>query len=604
MVSEESKGNGVPKSDEQPVTSELKIVSEQPEANKQAMVDEQPEANEQTKAYERSLAAYPTDAAGSGLITAPSAHGFSQEHKLLFLCCMLLGIAFVYLFYGKPAGVSHPLFIGLMYALFIRFNRRSLSLQANHMAPLMLAPILLLSCTYVFFANELFALLNMLAIPLLIALQTTWWTDRSSPKFRTALMLRSLEHLLPQSLRQVPVPFRMAAAMLGDGKKNGRATAIWKVLLGLFIALPILMVVLTLLSSADTMFARSINEIPALLNSLNLWGVFGRLFWVVLVGGYIFCYIWGLQHPFQGGITRVGPDARQRDYTGSTESSRSTESLGFPGNLGSPESSESGWFPRFDPIIILTLLIAINAVYVAFVAIQFSYFFAAGDSVLPSGTSYAEYARRGFEELVIVTVINLSILLAVLRFIDRGQRVLYRIIQCLLTLLVAATGIILLSAHLRLALYEDAYGYTVTRILVHAFMFYLAVLFLAALYRIWRERLSLIKAYLAVSVVAYVAVNYMNVDAMVANSNIDRYERSGKLDAWYLGSLSEDAVPALAELYESPNKPKELAEVLRNKGEWLRSQQEGAAWSSWNVSKARAEKLLSQLNRQAEATSE
>lgn len=535
---------------------------------------------------------------------APS-HGFSQEHKLLFLCCMLLGVAYVYLFYGKSAGISHPLFVGLLYALFIRFNKRSLSLQVNHMAPLMLAPITLLSCSYLFFANELFAWLNVLAIPVLIALQTTWWTERSSPKFRAGLMLRSLEHAIPQALRQIPVPFRISAAMLGDGKKNGRVTALWKVLLGLFIALPILMVVLSLLSSADTMFAQSIKEIPALLDSLNLWGLLGRLFWVVLVGGYIFCYIWGTQHPFQGGIIRIGENARLRESVESVKlvkSVGSAESPELPVLAGKQE--ESGWLPKFDPVIVLTLLIAINAVYVAFVAIQFSYFFAAGDSVLPSGTSYAEYARKGFNELVIVTVINLSLLLAVLRFVDRGQRVLHRIIQSLLTVLVAATGIMLLSAHLRLALYEDAYGYTVTRILVHAFMLYLAVLFLAALYRIWRERLPLLQVYLAVSVIAYVAVNYMNVDAMVANSNIDRYERNGKLDAWYLGSLSEDAVPALMKLYESPNRPEELAEMLRNKAERLRSKQEGAAWSSWNVSKTRAEKLLSQLDKQPEAKAE
>ncbi len=42
-----------------------------------------------------------------------------------------------------------------------------------------------------------------------------------------------------------------------------------------------------------------------------------------------------------------------------------------------------------------------------------------------------------------------------------------------------------------------------------------------------------------------VTLNLLNPDAFVARQNLDRYGQSGKLDAVYLTSLSDDAVPQL-----------------------------------------------------------
>ena len=49
----------------------------------------------------------------------------------------------------------------------------------------------------------------------------------------------------------------------------------------------------------------------------------------------------------------------------------------------------------------------------------------------------------------------------------------------------------------------------------------------------------------AATAIAFAA---LNPDAYVADRNVDRYERTGKLDAAYLRSLSDDAAPALARL--------------------------------------------------------
>ncbi|NIL99142.1 MAG: DUF4173 domain-containing protein, partial [Planctomycetales bacterium] len=41
-------------------------------------------------------------------------------------------------------------------------------------------------------------------------------------------------------------------------------------------------------------------------------------------------------------------------------------------------------------------------------------------------------------------------------------------------------------------------------------------------------------------------LNLINVDRFIVQQNIARWERTGKLDAWYLSTLSEDALPELA----------------------------------------------------------
>ncbi len=43
------------------------------------------------------------------------------------------------------------------------------------------------------------------------------------------------------------------------------------------------------------------------------------------------------------------------------------------------------------------------------------------------------------------------------------------------------------------------------------------------------------------------AINVMNPDALIASTNIDRMEHGKRFDAYYLATLSADAVPVLVE---------------------------------------------------------
>lgn len=107
--------------------------------------------------------------------------------------------------------------------------------------------------------------------------------------------------------------------------------------------------------------------------------------------------------------------------------------------------------------------------------------------------------------------------------------------------------VMLYSAYSRLALYEEAYGYTYIRFLVHAFMIFLGLLLVIAAVRISRVNFPLAKCYIVLGLLAYVLMNYIGMDGIIAGRNMERYEASGKLDAAYLSGLSWGAVPKLIE---------------------------------------------------------
>ena len=206
-----------------------------------------------------------------------------------------------------------------------------------------------------------------------------------------------------------------------------------------------------------------------------------------------------------------------------------------------------------DGIITLTVLLLLDLVYVLFVAVQFKYFFS---GTLDDGFTYAEYARRGFFELLFVTLINLTVTTGVIHFTKSVQGFLKKTIRLALTVLVLSSGVLLISAFMRMTMYEDAYGFTFTRVLVHSFMIFLMVIFAYTLVKIWLEKLSLFHFYFIASLIYYVGINTVNFDKIVVDRNIDRFETTGKIDIDYLNSLSSTGILGLIEIYEkNPNVP-------------------------------------------------
>ncbi len=147
----------------------------------------------------------------------------------------------------------------------------------------------------------------------------------------------------------------------------------------------------------------------------------------------------------------------------------------------------------------------------------------------------------------------------------------------------------LVSAFTRLILYEEAYGYTYIRFLSHGFMLYLAVLLACAGLRIHVNSLPLAKCMIVVSLAAYLLVNYVNMDRIILQQNIERYQVSGHIDAEYLAGLSLDTVPSLLKFSREEGN-ESLRRELHERWDWLSHQD--TSWQSYNVAKAKALQAL------------
>ncbi|GAA2550575.1 DUF4153 domain-containing protein [Pseudonocardia hydrocarbonoxydans] len=223
------------------------------------------------------------------------------------------------------------------------------------------------------------------------------------------------------------------------------------------------------------------------------------------------------------------------------------------------------------------------ALFAAFVAVQFRTLFGSDDHVLATtGLTYAEYARSGFWQLLAVTVLALGVIVAGARLAPAGAGR-----RGLLSALAGLTLVIVASALSRLWLYQEAYGFTVLRLLVLVCELWLGLGFVLVLGSVLLRRPRRPLRAMAVSgALALLALAALDPERFVAGQNVARFEATGRIDTAYLADLSADAVPALARLPE-PYRSCALEPIA------ARAQQGG--WREANVSRAVARGLLADV---------
>src|SRR5262249_35131095 len=132
-------------------------------------------------------------------------------------------------------------------------------------------------------------------------------------------------------------------------------------------------------------------------------------------------------------------------------------------------------------------------------------------------------------------------------------------------LMIGLTIVILASAFGRMELYEEAYGFTRLRLYPHVFMVWLAILFALFLGTLILRRVAwFATAGLVVCVGFVMTLNILNPDSFIVRQNVARGLVGKEVDAAYLGSLSEDAIPDLIPLIADPRYKDDI-------GPWLHS---------------------------------
>lgn len=233
------------------------------------------------------------------------------------------------------------------------------------------------------------------------------------------------------------------------------------------------------------------------------------------------------------------------------------------------------------PLALLDLLFA------AFVLVQITVLFGGAAHVLDeSGPTFAEYARSGFWQLLLVTALTLLVLGAAARWAPRDMRIDRTLIRVLLGGLALLTLVIVASATYRMHVYQQAYGFTRLRILVTACELWLGLVFTLVLVAGVRLRAAwLPRLVVGSAVVALLGLAGLNPDRFIAERNIDRYEAIERIDVGYLSGLSADAVPALDRL-PAQLRDCALAEVAADLADAPDD------WRGWNLARAQARDIL------------
>lgn len=268
------------------------------------------------------------------------------------------------------------------------------------------------------------------------------------------------------------------------------------VFIGIAIAFPLVVLIVVLLCSADAVFASVIKKIFADINFFT-------------VSKVVFLFVFALFSSYCG----IKYLSKKRI------SDAPVETPAFPAAIG------------------ITVAATISVVYVFFCFIQIVYLFG-GLMQLPSGYTYARYAREGFFQLLFVCILNVIIVL-----LGSGLFRKNKILNAFLILITLCTYIMIASSAYRMGLYVSEYGLTATRLCVFWALGVIALFMLGVILSICKPAFSLFRYGIIVIGICYLVLAFARPDYLVARYNTVCMEDT---DYKYLMSLSTDASLALA----------------------------------------------------------
>lgn len=309
---------------------------------------------------------------------------------------------------------------------------------------------------------------TFLAIPAILVTFAVFATQDIPVKHEGAAVVGVLRAVFVKPFAGVPEFFRAIRSLFrGEQRSTARRVAI-----GVAVGLPLVIVVLALLSSAD-------DQMHALMGGLFTNFDVGK--WIVRVLVVMAAAM--LFYSFFYNMTWGRKDRALKPVVRS-------------------------WSLAAPAVVIGMLLLS----YALFTYSQFAYLFG---GKLPLDATYSSYAREGFAQFLAVTLINFAVFGVCLSKTERS-----RAIRVLEMLLVIASLLILASAAWRMLLYIGAYGLTIRRILPLWLMAYLLYLAIAAMIRIHREKAPLVRISAFVLLYWYVALCCIDWNTLICNYNL------------------------------------------------------------------------------------
>lgn len=451
---------------------------------------------------------------------------------------------------AEPLGLNVTLCtIGLVAATALLAHRRATGTGPD--APWLAVTALLLGAAFVRRDAAMLAGFDILALTLTLALGAASLQGERIREWRPLDYLRGWATAAVASVAGSLVLIG-ADIRWNELPREGRLRHLRPALLGVVLAAPILVVFAGLFASADQVFSNVLTSMFAFNAETVASHTFLFCLWAALAAGYL---RWSL--------------------------------LGRPVALQAAATSA-----RLGIIPIAVVLGLLNLLFMLFVVVQLRYFFGgAGIVEETTGLTYAEYARRGFFELVTASGLVLPVLLGanhLVRGEAPGHIALYRRLAALLLVLLA---VVVASALERMRLYVAAFGLSEDRLYATACMVFLAGVLAWFGWTVLRgkhQRFAFGALMHGFAVLA--GLHVMNPDAFIVRTNLHRPAAERPFDVEYALTLGADAVPPLVEAL--PRLP--LADRCVVAASLLQrwDADHVSDWRTWNWSRSRARRLV------------
>ncbi len=410
--------------------------------------------------------------------------------RLIAGISLALGLLFDYFFYGKIPGVAFPLYIFLVTAgLFTLAS--FLKQQINKQVIWILIPLVFFSAMVFVRSSGLLTFLNIASSLLMLLLIAEISFSEKIKNFLAGDYVKIF--FLP--LKFIRPLFQTLSDLFSLRGVNNDQKVLSQIVKGIAMAIPVLFIFLLLFSSSDLIFQKHLSGL------INIDIEPETIFRSILVLIATFAFIGAYSYVFRKTENIVAAHKNNKSYA-----------------VGHIESC--------------ILFGSVNVLFFVFILVQLTYLFGGESNVSAQGFTYAEYARRGFFELITVAIISLLLLLTAEKYIAKKETKHALGFKILSSAIIVQIILIMASAFTRLSLYEESYGFTTLRLYSHAFIILLAIIFFLLLYKIYKNERENTFAFQAfISIVIFLAVmNFLNPDAFIARRNIERFAVAGKLD--------------------------------------------------------------------------
>lgn len=470
----------------------------------------------------------------------------------------LLGLAGDGLLRTDGVGINFVLWCLCAVAAFASLARRRSEAQHRWQWAL-IAPILFFAGVFAWRDSEQLLVLNMLALLSAFGILALAFLGHPAD-IRRASVFDYLEGAFGIGFSGAfgAIPLVASDGALRSTTDAPRRRLLFPLLRGLALAVPVLLVFGTLLSSADARFEHLMRTVF----DIDAEETIGHMFFAAFVA-------WVSAGYLRGALVAYRPLGISRPQSGASRPALGIMEIGVPLGL-------------------------LNALFLIFVFLQLPYLFGGITHVQQvAGLTMATYARRGFFELVAVAALLLPLLLLGHALVKGDQARDQRIFRWLARITLGLLAVMMLSGLQRMRLYTLSFGLTSDRIYATAGMLWLAIVFGLFAATVLRGR-SAGFAFGAVLTgwMTLAVLDVVNPDALIVRTNVERAASGAALDANYVARLSADATPELAAAlrHVDPATQCVIAKRLAAVSEH-REQGVPTDWRWWNWSRTRSYRI-------------